>query len=504
VTSSRSRESSTQNDSPIDRFFSRTVSVWLLVAVILFFTLGSVAFGWYVKRSVFLKDNFWLARAAVAVASLPTYVKETVVETRALLFEGPDLRFVRAAAPDDGLSSFSPVKSLIPGAAGSLLVRYGSGTPTRGWYVMVGAFKIGASIEDAALLLSPDFDVVHYWLLGEGAPTNVDPEPPSWNITHGFTILKDGSVIHVFRYGTGLNRTDKCGRTIWSIAGNYSHSVVPDGADAIWTIRHDPGDDIAETTRIVRIAIDDGRILNDFSVADIISANPHIDILELRRPHEDDAEGNNPGLPGQWLTDPMHLNDIDPLSQDLARSFPQFAPGDLLVSGRETNLLFVLDPKTLAIKWWRIGATIRQHDPDWLPNGRISVFNNRSARDYSEIVEIDPASGKQVVTVDGREIDFYSRIRGNHQVLPDGGHLIASTQQGRVLAIAKDGHLAMEFRAPLDENNTAFGILTDAMMLPEDSIDADLFRCPDGAEAEALATSPSGETGRLPPDQVAN
>jgi hypothetical protein len=229
----------------------------------------------------------------------------------------------------------------------------------------------------------------------------------------------------------------------------------------------------------------------------------------------------------------MHLNDIDPLPRDLAGSFPQFAPGDLLVSGRETNLLFVLDPATLAIKWWRIGATIRQHDPDWLPNGRISVFNNRSARGFSEIVEIDPASGNPVVTVDGRATNFYSRIRGNHQVLPDGGHLIASTQQGRVLALAKDGRLAMEFRTPLDEGNTVFGFLTDAVMLPEDSIDPALFQCPGRAESNALmrpdrqgpesaphhranmrrsgtmvasaaAMSPSAETGTLPHGQVAN
>lgn len=534
MTSSRSGESAGQNDSLLDRFFSRTVSMWLLVVVTLFLTLGIVAFGWYVKRSVFLNDNFWLARAAVAIASLPTYVKQTVVETGALLFEGPDIRYVRAAAPDDGPSDFSPVKSRIPGVAGSLLVQYGSGTPTRGWYIIVGAFRIGGSIEDAALLLSPDMDIVHFWLLGEGGPANVDPVPPSWNISHGFTMLKDGSVIYVFRDGTSLNRMDKCSRTIWSVAGDYSHSVMPDEqSNAVWTIRQDTGEDIAKTTRIVQIALEDGRIVRDFSIADIISANPSIDILELRRPHEDDAEGNDPALPGRWLSDPIHLNDVDPLPRELARTFPQFEPGDLLISARETNLLFILDPKTLAIKWWRIGATIRQHDPDWLPNGRISVFNNRSARAFSKIVEIDPTRGDRFVTVDGREIDFYSRIRGNHQVLPDGGHLIASTQQGRVLAVANDGRLAMEFRAPLDEKRTAFGFLTDAMMLPEDSIDPALFHCPGRSAAGALmrpnrhgrensphhrsairrtgsvvepavATSLSGKTGRLPHGQVAN
>lgn len=475
---SQSDDSIGENDSLIDRVFSRTVSVWLLVTVVLFLTLGSVVFAWYVKRSVALKDDFWLARTAVAIASLPTEMRRAFVET-GRLFEGPDLRYVRAAGDDGGPRDFSFVESQVPGAAESLLVRYGPGTPARGWYVLVGAFKIGGSIVDAALLLSPDMEVAHYWLLGEGGPLNVDPAPPSWNITHGFTMLEDGSVIYVFRDGTSLNRMGRCGRTIWSVAGDYTHSVVPDKeSEAIWTIRHDSGDDIAETIRIVQIAVEDGRILNDFSIADIVSANPEIDILELRRQHEDDAEGNHRHLPGHWLADPVHLNDVDPLPQDLAGSFPQFAPGDLLISARETNLLFVLDPETLAVKWWRIGATIRQHDPDWMANGRLSVLNNRSARGYSEIVEIDPASGERIVAVDGRDIGFYTRIRGNHQVLPGGGHLIASTQQGRVIAVAPDGNLAMEFRAPLDEKNAAVGFLTDTIMLPEDSIDAELFQCP--------------------------
>jgi Arylsulfotransferase (ASST) len=486
---SGSGRSVAKNDNLVDRIFSKTVSVWLLVTVILLGALGTVTFGWYVKRSAVLEDEHWLARSVVAIASFPTSVKLAFVETKRL-FEGPDLRYIHAPGYDGyKASEFSPVTSEIPEAAGSLLVRHGPGAPQRGWYVIVGAFKIGGSAEDAALLLSPDLRIVHYWLLGEGGRANLDPAPPSWNITQGFTMLEDGSVIYVFRSGISLSRMDKCGRTIWSVAGNYGHSVEPDkGSDTVWAIRQDftdddpTGDDstgdVANRTRIVQIAIDDGRILRDFSIADIIAANPHIDILELRRMHEDNAQRNDPALPGQWLRDPVHLNDVEPLSPDLARSFPAFSPGDLLVSARETNLLFVLDPKTLAVKWWSIGATIRQHDPDWMSNGRLLVFNNRQARGYSEIVEIDPESGERLVTVDGQNLEFYSRIRGNHQVLPAGGHLIASTQQGRVMALSRNGDLAMEFRAPLDDQKSAFGFLTDAMMLPERSIDPGLFHCP--------------------------
>ena len=52
-----------------------------------------------------------------------------------------------------------------------------------------------------------------------------------------------------------------------------------------------------------------------------------------------------------------HGNDIDPLPAALAPDFPQFAPDDLVISYATTNLLFVLDPESLKVKWWRVGIT---------------------------------------------------------------------------------------------------------------------------------------------------
>lgn len=473
-------ETPSGTESFIDRILSKTVSVWLVLVIVLFFSLGTVAFGWYVKRSVFLKDESWLAQAAVGVASLPSYVKLAFVETGQRLSGGANLRYVRATPPESRSSEFALVESEVEGAAGALIVRCGPGTSAVGWRVIIGAFKIGGSIEDAAILMSPELKIAHYWLLGEGGPVNVDVEPSSWNLTHGVSVLSDGSVIHIFRDGTSLNRTDWCGRTMWSIPGDYHHSVTLDeSAETVWTLRDDPVVDDAEGIKIVQVAVVDGKIVREFSVADITSANPGIDILELRRRHEDDAEANARALSGRWFDDPIHLNDADPLPRSLGASFPQFSPGDLLISAREINLLFILDPVTLSIEWWRVGATIRQHDPDWLRNGRLSVLNNRTARGYSRVVELDMPTADKSVVVDGRDSDFYSRIRGNHQVLPTGGWLIASTQQGRVLEISPDGEIALDFQAPLDDEKSTFGFLTDAIFLPEESIDPSVFQCPE-------------------------
>ena len=168
---------------------------------------------------------------------------------------------------------------------------------------------------------------------------------------------------------------------------------------------------------------------------DIIAANPEIDILELRRLHANGEDTNERNTKGEWLEDSFHLNDVEPLPIALAGAFPQFTPGDLLVSARELNLLFVIDQETLRVKWWRVGDTQRQHDPDWEPNGKISVLNNRMSRDYSEIVDIDPRTYQRTVRLDGRDFDFYTRIRGEQQRLPDGHLVVTSTRQGRAFEI---------------------------------------------------------------------
>jgi hypothetical protein len=342
---------------------------------------------------------------------------------------------------------------------------------------LVGAFEIGGSIEDAAVPLSPDLEIVRYWLLAEEGPTNADPDPPSADLTHGFTMLKDGSVIFNSESGSALRKLDSCGRPVWSIAGLYHHSVTEDDTETtVWTLREDPGRDLAAANKIVQVAVADGKVQREFSIADIIAANPSIDILELKRQHENKPTENTRGQPGRWLTDPFHLNDVHPLPRSLASRFPVFSAGDLLISARELNLIFVIDAGTLAIKWWRVGETIRQHDPDWTANGRLSVFNNRMARDYSEIVEIDPATLVKTVTVNGNDIGFYSRAGGKHQPMPGGSVMIAGPWSGRVIEVAPNGDVALEFYSILTEDRIA-AVISEALFLPEEALDIGALQC---------------------------
>ena len=55
--------------------------------------------------------------------------------------------------------------------------------------------------------------------------------------------------------------------------------------------------------------------------------------------------------------DPTHLNNVEPLPRAMAAAFPQFAPGDLLVSLRNVNTIAVIDPHTKRLKWSMTGGS---------------------------------------------------------------------------------------------------------------------------------------------------
>ncbi len=113
----------------------------------------------------------------------------------------------------------------------------------------------------------------------------------------------------------------------------------------------------------------------------------------------------NPG--DDWDREILHTNKITELTFDMAKHFPSFEPGDLLISERTYNLIFVVNPETLKIKWYKIGPWLRQHDSEFSENGLIILFNNDlkalykniigNARQVSTIMAIDPLTDRHCI-----------------------------------------------------------------------------------------------------------
>jgi hypothetical protein len=358
---------------------------------------------------------------------------------------------------------------------------FSSDAQMKGYRFIFAAFDFEDSMQ-AAILLDSSNNIVHRWIVDQNAMAaffrqqnmldngNRKMKSQSSRLPQGFEILPDGTLILAEGYnGNGMHSIDFCGNFNWSILGKYHHVVALDEYnDTIWGFG--PGD-------IEEIDYKKGEVIRAISIKDIQKANLGNSIFTSRRNISS----------GSWLPDPIHKNDIEPLTPRFADAFPMFDAGDLLMTHRSTSMVFVVDQETLEIKWWRTGFTRRPHDADWNADGTITVYDNNmrepvegndgylddlGSTRYSRIMQIDPATFETNVLYDGSKDNFYSGARGVHQLLPNGNTLITSSYQGRVLEVSPSSETVFEFVNTYDEKDSLS--VSAARWFPEDYFSFDV------------------------------
>lgn len=104
------------------------------------------------------------------------------------------------------------------------------------------------------------------------------------------------------------------------------------------------------------------KLLDETSVLDLLYANGlERHILKTKQHRREDI---------------THLNDVEPLDAAMVEEYPRFEAGDLLVPLRNLHLVFVFDPESGRVKWHASHPLIRQHDPDFLGDGWVGIFDN--------------------------------------------------------------------------------------------------------------------------------
>jgi hypothetical protein len=328
------------------------------------------------------------------------------------------------------------------------------------------AFEVGLYDSDGAL--------VHRWPVRYG---DLDPDGPKplHVMLHGTEVFPDGSVAVAFDAGRAIARLDACGNPMWVAPGTFHHSITADGEGGLWSWRDET---------IVRLDAATGAETTTLDLRSQImtAAGGQEGVFAIR------SFAVGPDKPLDYPGDPFHANDVEPLRADMAAAFPEFEAGDLLISLRELNLLAVVDPDDGTLRWWQNGPWLKQHDPDFQPDGTITVFDNHTGWGRSRILKIDPRTLDTVFS-GSEEFPFYSWQRGKHEMLPGGNVLVTDAEQGRVFEAAPDGTVVWERDMGWDENRNM--IVTEARHLAPDFF-------PDGPPSCKITASLAPASGAGP------
>jgi hypothetical protein len=155
--------------------------------------------------------------------------------------------------------------------------------------------------------------------------------------------------------------------------------------------------------------------------------------------------------------DPTHINSIHELHPN--RLFDggdeRFRPGNILVSARHLNAIFIIDKRSGEVVWQYSGDLDYQHEATMVAKGepgegRILVFNNgrhdRNGYRRSMIQSIEPATG-ELAWQYGSQF-FYSSVAGTVQKLPGPNIMVASSHGGRIFEITPQGEIVWEWVPP--------------------------------------------------------
>jgi hypothetical protein len=212
---------------------------------------------------------------------------------------------------------------------------------------------------------------------------------------------------------------------------------------------------------------------------------------------------------GGGMGDWMHINSISLLGPNkwFDDGDVRFHPDNIIWDGRQTNIIAITDKNTGKIVWQvgpeynatealrNIGQIIGQHHAHMIPRGlpgegNILVFDNggqagygapnpgapaglnNARRDYSRVIEFNPATleiaweypkrGPGFITMG----NFYSSYISSAQRLPNGNTMITEGHTGRIFEVTTEGENVWEYLNPYTGKMLKNNIVYRAYRLP--------------------------------------
>jgi outer membrane protein assembly factor BamB len=294
-----------------------------------------------------------------------------------------------------------------------------------------------------AVLLRMDGQVVHRWardfwdVFPDDRAERTQPGTHHWRRAQ---LLPNGDILAIHE-GLGLVKLDKDSNVIWAKRNGAHHDlhVLASGDIAV----------LAREAKVIKRVDARRPTLEDFVL--ILDAEGRekerysvLQAFERSKAHRQIWDEST----RRW-GDIFHTNSIQVLGGALAETDGAFAAGNILLSSRNLDAIFVLAPARNEVVWALRGDFRAQHDARELDGGRVMLFDNGGGRRGSAVQRFDAATRELIDEYRGTaEHLFYSRTCGTAQPLPNGNTLITESDNGRAFEITPDGAIVWEFYNP--------------------------------------------------------
>lgn len=299
-----------------------------------------------------------------------------------------------------------------------------------------------------------DIDWFKIWPNPDHLPKNIVPKSKPGTNIHGALVMDNGDLVFNFE-SKGLVRLNRKSEVIWRLPYLTHHSIHQHSDGNLWI-----SGTKYQTKKVARLphlippfyeetileVSPEGKILKEWYVAEILRKNGYDGLLYMGSLNNENTiiQGDDRLL---GKTDILHLNDIEPFPQEMEPGI--FEPGDVMVSLRNINTVFVFDTKSEEIKFISTGQFVRQHDPDFIDGDTISVFDNNNSSEPERKSKITIVSAKdnshEIFFAGSKDHKFYTRVMGKHQWLPSGNLLVTESMAGRGFEVDPQGNLVWEY-----------------------------------------------------------
>jgi len=297
-----------------------------------------------------------------------------------------------------------------------------------------GYLLICPCVGDKAILLDPNFEVVHEWQTSGG-------------ITNWSYLLPNGNLFAnercENRKGVALTVSGRLreytanGTLVWSHEDPYQHHDARRLANGV------------VYAAFTELSTADKALIQGGIPGSETPGGPFGEVIR---------EVNNVGdvvwefhfKELGFTTYPLHRN-ANRWSYGHTNTVCPVGDGTYLISSKNMNLLFIVDPSTNSILWeYQNDELGGQHDAQVLNDGNILVVWEIE-RDSKEIVWRYSACDDMT--------SFFSPHMGGAQRLPSGNTLICEGNKGCLFEVTSNGDIVSEYVSPHFVNSEMFGFL---------------------------------------------